>query len=358
MKFAFLIIDLIILLFINKKKSVSNKIAIVKIDNIGDYVIWSDFIHSVACKSNNFIFICNSAYSELVPTFIKKMDLNQKLFKNNIRYRFTVLKEIRGLGIHTIIQPVSHRGFVAGDSIVRVSGASSKITLNSNKNFIKRIFDLFTYNKLFNYKKNSHQYDISRNMYYQYYDEELNSALPLNSSNKHNRNSKYCVFAIGASENYRKWSNFKWSKLAIKLLKEGYIDEIILVGSEVEVEDGDLISLKNDKVVNMCGQTDLMMLADLIENSLFIVGNESAAIHIAASINKTSFCILGGGHFGEFLPYPNSRERNSYCINKYMECYNCNWSCTLAKDKKYLCLSEIKVTDVFNLISEKFAVQI
>ena len=356
MKLIFLIIDLIILLFF-KKKSHTDLIAIVKIDNIGDYVIWSDFIHSVACKTKNFILISNSTYGELVPTSIKRMDLNQKLFKNNIYYRFTVLREIRNLGIHTIIQPVSHRGFVAGDSIVRVSGASSKITLNSNRKFIKRILDSFTYNKLLSYRMDSHQYNISRAMFYQLYNKELSNSLPLNSSNKQINYSRYCIFAIGASESYRKWCNAKWSELALALTEKGYVDRILLVGGPNEINDGNLISSRNKKVINLCGQTDLPMLTNFIKNSQFIIGNESAAIHIAASINKISFCILGGGHFGEFMPYPNFSERNSYYIHEYMECFNCNWNCSLAKEKKYHCITSIKVRDVLKLISEKFPIQ-
>lgn len=34
---------------------------------------------------------------------------------------------------------------------------------------------------------------------------------------------------------------------------------------------------------------------------------------------------VGGGHWGRFFPWENSR--NVHWLNKKMDCFHCNWKC-------------------------------
>jgi len=59
----------------------------------------------------------------------------------------------------------------------------------------------------------------------------------------------------------------------------------------------------------LAGKTTIAQLVELIRNASLLIGNDSAAIHMAAATQTPSVCILGGGHYGRFLPYqPESRE--------------------------------------------------
>jgi ADP-heptose:LPS heptosyltransferase len=80
-----------------------------------------------------------------------------------------------------------------------------------------------------------------------------------------------------------------------------------------------------------------------------IIGSETSAMHIAAAVSTPSVCLLGGGHFGRFVPYPVNVEGvvPSPVFHK-MECYGCNWQCTQSHEagQPVPCISAISVEKV------------
>ena len=63
-------------------------------------------------------------------------------------------------------------------------------------------------------------------------------------------------------------------------------------------------------------KTNINELIEAIRDAEFLITNETSAVHIAESVTTKSFCILGGGHFGRFLPY-NKNQINS--VQKFIK---------------------------------------
>jgi ADP-heptose:LPS heptosyltransferase len=101
---------------------------------------------------------------------------------------------------------------------------------------------------------------------------------------------------------------------------------------------------------NLAGETSLTELVEIIRRAAFLVGNESAAIHIAAAVGTPSVCILGGGHYGRFMPY--GVETGDRCspipVIHRMDCFNCDWQCTQPhqKGEAVPCITGITVDQV------------
>jgi ADP-heptose:LPS heptosyltransferase len=75
--------------------------------------------------------------------------------------------------------------------------------------------------------------------------------------------------------------------------------------------------------VNLAGRTTLRQMASLLRKCRLYVGAESAGAHMACAVGTPNVVVLGGGHFGRFLPY--SPLTAVVCLP--LECFGCNWSC-------------------------------
>ena len=102
----------------------------------------------------------------------------------------------------------------------------------------------------------------------------------------------------------------------------------------------------------MIGKTTLNQMLFILKNAYFLIGNDSCAVHIAVAVSAPSVCILGGGHFGRFMPYDigvrTDRPLPRVVAHK-MDCFGCNWECIYSnkKNKPAPCIYKISVEEVF-----------
>lgn len=75
--------------------------------------------------------------------------------------------------------------------------------------------------------------------------------------------------------------------------------------------------------VNLSGRTSIRQSAAIIKRCRLAVGAETALAHIACAVGTPNVILLGGGHFGRFMPY--SPLTTIACLP--LECYGCNWGC-------------------------------
>ena len=102
----------------------------------------------------------------------------------------------------------------------------------------------------------------------------------------------------------------------------------------------------------MSGQTTLWELAGLLRQSRLTISNDTGAVHIASAVGTPTVCILGGGHFGRFVPYPELAGQTNYLkvVFHKMPCYGCNWECVyhIKEGEPAPCISNISVDAVWN----------
>jgi len=98
---------------------------------------------------------------------------------------------------------------------------------------------------------------------------------------------------------------------------------LIFGGSEVTSAAEGLAAQLPGPSSNLCGKTTLREMAALFRKCRLYVGADSAGAHMACAVGLPNVVVLGGGHFGRFLPY--SSLTSVACLP--LECYGCNWAC-------------------------------
>lgn len=331
-RFIKFIIYFIIKLLIKPSKEIKQKsLLLIRLDAIGDYVLFRNFIEvlkkSEKYKEYNITLLGNSAWkglskeldSEFVDTFIW---LDRRRFDNNFIYRYNKLKEITSNAYEIIISSTYSREFMMSDIIVHSLNAKEKIgssgDLSNTIKWKKDISDKY-YTKLIPAKRDV-IFEFYRNK--EFFENLLHVTLNITRPSitlKQNTSTfdlpdRYALFFIGAGLNYRKWDPEKFSIVA-KYLKENHGYNIVLCGAKTDINDAkEFTKHYQGDVLDLVGKTSLIELLYIINNAKFMLSNETSAPHLAIALKKKNiFVIYNGTQYGRFTPYPKNIN-NSYHI--------------------------------------------
>jgi ADP-heptose:LPS heptosyltransferase len=154
----------------------------------------------------------------------------------------------------------------------------------------------------------------------------------------------YAVLNPGSNEPGRRWPLAGYVAVAKKLMERGF--RVVFVGRPGELGNGRRIGdiADNEHVIDFTGRTDLVQLLDLINNAALVVTNDTGPAHLSIALGRLTVVIVGGGHFGSFVPYPQEASpENARFIHQPMECYHCFWRCHKRANKfqVFPCVGEI-----------------
>ena len=344
-------------------------VLLVRTDVIGDFTLWLDAARELRelYTEQKITLVCNEIYVELArtqPYFNAVIPLNRRKFIIRPFYRLQFLARIRRSNYRIAIHPVFSREFLYGDSIVRLSGAFERLASRGDYSNIrkleKRISDKW-YTRLLPADsrplmelirnaeflralgRSDFKADISR----LHYDRSITVDSLINDIEAA---EEYYILFPGAGADTRRWPLESFARLA-NLLSETYKIPGIICGARGDTKLAlELIQLANPgiRLYDLTGKTSLTELAALIANARINIANETGAVHIAAATGAPCLCILGGGHFGRFLPYQTERESSAplpEILHLDLDCFNCNWRCIYPVEvgRPYACVEKIEV---------------
>lgn len=314
------------------KKIISKTILLIRLDAIGDYIIFRNFIEVVK-RSNKYkdykiTLVGNEAWRELAEKldgeYIEKFIwVNRAKFLRSANYRYKKLKEITQSAYEVVISPVYSREFFYGDAIVKLVRAQDKIgsvgDLSNIKKWQKKISDNY-YTKLIPGKQGV-LFEFYRNK--EFFESLLGVEIEIQKpyitlkslEPKHHLPQNFAILFIGASSDYRKWDVRKFASVG-KWLKKKYRLDIVLCGGYEDREK--VIAFKryfDEAYVDLVGKTSLTDLLYIVNKSFIIVSNETFVPHLAVALGKKYiFVISNGNHFGRFIPYPKEITIDYYPI--------------------------------------------
>jgi ADP-heptose:LPS heptosyltransferase/glycosyltransferase involved in cell wall biosynthesis/chemotaxis methyl-accepting protein methylase/Tfp pilus assembly protein PilF len=102
------------------------------------------------------------------------------------------------------------------------------------------------------------------------------------------------------------------------------------------------------RVFNLCGRSTLRETAALLRRCRLYVGAESAGAHMACALGVPNVVVLGGGHFGRFMPYSPLTS----AVMLPLDCYGCNWQC---RHSSVHCIKDISADVLAAAIQETLA---
>jgi len=341
-------------------------VLLIRLDAIGDFILWLDsaqYFRKVY-PDKKIILLGNKTWTDLakkLPYWDEVWALDRQKFNRNPLYRLDFLRKVRKAGFEVVIQPTYSREFLYGDAIVRISGARKRVgsigDCSNIRPLEKKISDQFytrlipaTPHPLMELKRNAEfmcGLDIS-----------MEAGLPdLSLAIKGVKNplddvSDYYVLFPGASWSGRQWPITRFAALTDKIYRQSGLTAIVCGSPDEQGLAEALVSQLDVPAMNMTGKTNLVNLAVIIKDASFLVGNETSAIHFAAAVSTPAFCLLGGGHYGRFMPYAIESETKKplpVAIVHQMDCFNCNWRCRyfVEEGKPVPCIEKISVEEVF-----------
>lgn len=332
-RFIKFIIYFIIKLLIKPSKEIKQKsLLLIRLDAIGDYVLFRNFIEvlkkSEKYKEYNITLLGNSAWkglseeldSEFVDTFIW---LDRRRFDNNFIYRYNKLKEITSNAYEIIISSTYSREFMMSDIIVHSLNAKEKIgssgDLSNTIKWKKDISDKY-YTKLIPAKRDV-IFEFYRNK--EFFENLLNTKLDIKKPHIELKSKRppfelperYAILFIGASESFRKWNIEGFAKIG-DYLKEKYDYEIVLCGAPSDRDDAlRFRECFDGRYIDLVGKTSLIELLHVIYNEKLMIANETSAPHFAVALEMTNvFVISNGNHYGRFTPYPKEVSDSYHVI--------------------------------------------
>lgn len=320
------------------------QLLLVRLDAIGDFVIWLDAAKAFRSlyPSEHTVLCVNSAVYDLakgLPHWDEVVQVDVKRFSDSFRYRFKLLLQLRKRGFDTVIQPTFSRVFLHGDAIIRATGAKHRLgsvgNVTNTHPILKRISDTWyttlvpaVPGAMMELERNA---EFIRNLSGRVFGAQLPMLPKLDDLPEALKvRSPYFVIFPGASWSGRQWPVSKFSQVAVTLYQmKGWVP--VLCGGPGDrqacqsVMDESGVSC----AVNLGGLTNLAELTELLRSAALLISNETSAVHIAVAVSTPTVCVLGGGHFGRFMPYPADIDQgNSGVAIHQMPCYNCNWHCT------------------------------
>ena len=161
------------------------------------------------------------------------------------------------------------------------------------------------------------------------------------------------TICAGASVSPKEWHSERYAKLCDLLIKN-YKAQVIIIGSNADYPvSSKIISLMEEKAINLAGKTSLRESMAIIKNSSLYIGNNSGPMHIAAAFKTPIVAILGPSAPEKTAPY---LEKEKYeLVIKPFECRPCRHNffreCKPSANNKPPCIEAIEVEDVMKGIN-------
>ncbi|MDF2433618.1 MAG: hypothetical protein JWP44_3249 [Mucilaginibacter sp.] len=345
---------------LSKFRSDQKCLLIIKTDAIGDYILFRNYLEllkkSKRFKHYRITLLGNKLWEELALKYdsefaddfifvdpeklyyapLTLLKLGWQLFKNNYEI---------------VLQP-SYTRLLITDGLAALTASKEIIGFEGDNEGIppryKTRTDKFYTQKLILPSDISFEFERSGFFFQEILDCEISLPYPSLPFNKMQPTG--IVIFPGAGNLKRSWDAEKFKTL-IGLIKQHTSQSVYLAGSVGEIYLGQYLteSLPANSVINLIGKTSLIQLIDIIGNASLVIANETSAIHIAAATQTKSICILGGGHFGRFAPYPEQFIHKPLCLYQKLDCYYCNWNCRFltGENEPHPCVANVDAATVW-----------
>ena len=336
----------------------------IRMDGIGDMILFrQSFDHYSEAfdidPSEIVILGCNSwkEISKDVFGDIRVISINEQLYARRLFYRFCVNLKIRNLAPAVAVVDAYFRRALMSDSLAWVANAPRTVVampyLNEQTRaeyiwYMSQGWEVIHTGIYPNHETYRHAAFISavggkilapETPRITWRDGDLPGGIT----------TPYAVLNPGSNEYGRRWPLKDYASLAKWLRTEGL--GVVFVGKSGEkTADDALVSLRVDEgVLDLTGHSSLPVLFDVMKNAALVVSNDTGPAHVSIALGTNTVVIVGGGHFGCFVPYPEGiAPGHARFVYERMDCYHCFWRCDKRDNnyQSYPCVSAVSVEHV------------
>lgn len=346
-----------------RRKNGKKRVIFVRLDGIGDYVLWAhtlDSLDEVYPKKNwERILIGNKLWEDIArqePFFDKCVFLDPRRAMSDPVYRFKSFRKIRSYGADTIVNPRLTREFILMDSIVRVSGARERIGSHGIANRMTALQTKISsrwYSRLAEPPSRG-DHEIESN--FRFLNELRSQSAAAVSLRKlpatkfqSRTEDEYAVLFPGAQQGDKMWPVEKFAEAA-KQISDRYKFRIAICGGP---GDRGLVERFGDafgrEFNDLVGKLPLSEMCGLIGKASVLLTNDTGAGHIGIAEGCPTVVITPGNHVGRFFPYPDHLGVRQISVLHEMPCFGCDWHCVHTEIPPGLpkpCVADVSVGSV------------
>lgn len=342
---------------------------VIRMDGIGDMVLFrnslDDYTRAFGLTPGEIIVLGCKSWMSVAPSVFegyRVMAIDEHAYARRLWYRMWVNQKVRRLNVAITVCDAYFRRALMADSLARVAGAPRTIMSLPYINGATRaeyawylsqaseVIDTGPYPR----------HEIERHAAFTaYYTGDAPTPAPPRLAWRDAppetlpdapADRPYVVLNPGSNEYGRRWPLADYVALARWLGDKGL--RVVFVGkaeekspaaaSIAEIADGNTI-------IDLTGKTDLAGLFDLMKHARLVVSNDTGPAHVAIGLGAPTVVIVGGGHFGCFVPYPEGvRPATARFVHEPMDCYHCFWRCHKRTDPKasFPCVAAVSTDKV------------
>ncbi len=339
-------------------------VAVIRMDGIGDMVLFRASLDHYpeafgVDKGDITVIGCNSwkPIADQIFAGYRFIAINEHAYAKNLLYRFRINLKVRFLAPETVVSDAFFRRALMADSLVWVTRAARACVSYPYINEPTR--SEFTYytsqctDVIDTGLYPAHELDRHAAFVSHYLGKTVSAEPPkLNWSGTapaFASGAPYVVLNPGSNEYGRRWPLEDYVTLSKWITEQGF--RAVFVGKADEKANADLIAevANGETIIDMTGKTNLPGLMDILQSAALVVSNDTGPMHLAIGLQAPTVAIVGGGHFGSFIPYPEqATPHNVRFVYEKMDCYHCFWRCHKRTDPKasFPCVAAVTIEQV------------
>ncbi len=154
---------------------------------------------------------------------------------------------------------------------------------------------------------------------------------------------RFLIVGPGAANHIKRWTEEGFVRLCDEFMANHQV-QIVLVGDKTDIPVANAIASKMRlQPLNLCGQTTMPQLGELLRRSSLAIVNDSAIMHLASYLDVPVVAFFGPTDAGKYGPW----SKKSLVIRKELFCAPCEKSgCAYHHE----CMEYIKPEEVFRAI--------
>lgn len=349
------------------------RVLLIRTDEIGDYVVHRQALLDLQAyfvsRGQQVDFLCLGLLSSLAQADQlgeQVLILDKRRYSNDWRYRARLFVQLRRAGYGAVVQTRQDKIATVEDALTFAVHAPLRIGWEGSPVSLYGLLSRPLYHLSFTRPAVRQVSDVGRPQRHEFDFSRVLSAFAGASHPAVLRPSaatpvpelhvptRYAVVFPTAGWPGREWPAPRFAQIAERLWARHGLDVVLCAAGPLPHLAGPLRAALGSHLSDLSGQTSVPQLAQIIAGAEIVITNETSAAHFAASNAVPCVTVLGGGHFGRFMPYPLDAQeaRLSRAVYHSMPCFQCDWACQFPRepDAPVRCIDRIDVETVWQTV--------
>jgi hypothetical protein len=335
-------------------------VAVVRMDGIGDMVLFRNsldhYAEAFAVERGDITVVgCESwgALADVVFNGYRVIAINEHAYAKKPLYRFAINLKMRRLAPATVVNDAYFRRALMADSLVWMMAPARLLssypyinepTRSEYSWYLSGVDEVVDTGPYPTHELIRHARFVSH-----FAGRTIAAQAPcLNWPERSGAalvEGRYVVLNPGSNEYGRRWPLEKYVSLS-KWIAEKGLKAVFVGKADERAQEGLIADVADDEtIIDLTGKTSVPELLDLMKAAALVVTNDTGPMHLAIGLGAPTVAIIGGGHFGSFVPYPEAATPDTVrFVYERMPCYHCFWRCHKRDDKfqSFPCVARVE----------------